>query len=553
MGPCTLAPIHESPLAQVIIHLLFSPGGCQQILCTIACNHGLTPSSQIMSLLLFGPKDLLEFHADYGVIICRECRYAIQKSALPSHLLRHKIFRHERHSLLSSISQLNILEPEEVPLPPTTCKPIEALPIMPGFRCTIGECRSLYVSSKRMRQHQLESHDGFSEVEYPVRSVSLQTFFRGTKIKYFEVTPTEPMSETLEVASATMADAEQNADHSDAETQNADADAALTMPLQTTAGSDINMQVLVYFDHFTTATSPTLPPTNFERSPELYWHGEFVTQALQQRWLMAGLLALSAAHMAAITQKSSAAIAHYARSGEYLQEYIQGRTIHTQGPFNTSYKGAPTPRKQVLDQIESILQCALNTSRISSKTLTLDLMSLVDSMRRLVTTTQPLQSSNLPRTEFENLQQDPFDRAAELMDMTVHEAGLSVILHRLNTLPTRMAEALGRPEDLRDVVVALSAIATLIDSCVAGFEAEEATIWAMATWLSKAAVEFHDMIAKNDPAALVILAHWAASLVRKVEEQGCWFLKGASELVLAKLAECLPLDRPAIRKLIEDL
>jgi len=206
-----------------------------------------------------------------------------------------------------------------------------------------------------------------------------------------------------------------------------------------------------------------------------------------------------------------------------------------------------------LDQIESILQCALDTSRISSNTLKLDLMSLVDSMRRLVTTTQPLQSSNLPRTEFENLQHDPFDRADQLMDMTVHEAGLSAILHRLNALPTLMAEVLGRPEDLRDVVVALSAITTLIDSCVAGFEAEEATIWAMATWLSKVAVEFHEMTAKNDPAALVILAHWAASLVRKAKEQGCWFLKGASELVLTKVAECLPPDRPAIRKLVEGL
>jgi hypothetical protein len=102
-------------------------------------------------------------------------------------------------------------------------------------------------------------------------------------------------------------------------------------------------------------------------------------------------------------------------------------------------------------------------------------------------------------------------------------------------------------------VIALSAIATLIDSCVAGFEAEEATFRAMATWLSKAADEFHEMLARDNPAALIVLAHWAASLVRRVEEMGCWFLKGAADFVIGQVKERLPVDRPAIRALVVDL
>lgn len=58
--------------------------------------------------LRLGPKELLEYDATYGVIICREYQYAIQQSALQSHLLQHKIFRSERTTLLASIAQLDI-------------------------------------------------------------------------------------------------------------------------------------------------------------------------------------------------------------------------------------------------------------------------------------------------------------------------------------------------------------------------------------------------------------------------------------------------------------
>jgi hypothetical protein len=148
---------------------------------------------------------------------------------------------------------------------------------------------------------------------------------------------------------------------------------------------------------------------------------------------------------------------------------------------------------------------------------------------------------------------DAFGRAAQLLNRTIYDPALSTVLQRLDTLPSRMASALGRPDDLRDVVIALSAIATLIDSCVAGFEAEEATFRAMATWLSKAADEFHEMLARDNPAALIVLAHWAASLVRRVEEMGCWFLKGAADFVIGQVKERLPVDRPAIRALVVDL
>ena len=138
-----------------------------------------------------GPHDLLEYDARHGVLICRECQYAIQKSALESHLLKHKIYRDERQRLLSSIAQLELFEPDDVPLPTPDFPPIDALPIICGYRCTAVGCGNLCASSKRMRRHRSEIHGlsdprNFSSFTRPVK---LQTFFRGTKLRYFEVTP----------------------------------------------------------------------------------------------------------------------------------------------------------------------------------------------------------------------------------------------------------------------------------------------------------------------------------------------------------------------------
>ncbi|KAJ8115580.1 hypothetical protein OPT61_g2798 [Boeremia exigua] len=507
-----------------------------------------------MPPIRMGPKDLLEYDANYGVIICRKCHYAIQKSALQSHLLRHKIFRHERHSLLASIAQLTILEPNDVPLPLPTSKPIDALPTIPGLRCTVEKCDSLYASVKRMKRHQIEVHNTSSADPsgFLVRSVTLQTFFRGTKIRYFEVASVdratvsdpEPVPESPGRTTVVEDDVVQH------EGQHGLQTGAITMPVlsptSTSGSAEFNLQSLVYFNHFISETSSTIPPS--EPKQPLYWHTEFVSQALQQKWLMAGLLALSASHMGALAHKSSAAIAHYDRSVELWKDFEDGRKAHTQDNFNTSRRGTPTPHKGILEQISSMMKCAHTTFSIRTSGRQVTLERLITSMRSLVTGDTVIRPCDLNHDE-----DDAFGRAARLLEMTNHDTVLAAFLGRLNTLPNRMAEALGRPNDLRDVMTALSAIATLIESCVAGFEASEVSFWVMATWLSRAADEFHQMLAENKQAALIVLAHWAASLVRSVEDDGCWFLDGAAEFILAEVREKLQPNGPATRSLIEDL
>jgi hypothetical protein len=37
---------------------------------------------------------------------------------------------------------------------------------------------------------------------------------------------------------------------------------------------------------------------------------------------------------------------------------------------------------------------------------------------------------------------------------------------------------------------------------------------------------FHTLLSRHEPAALVVLAHWAATLVHGAEASGCWLLRG---------------------------
>lgn len=512
------------------------------------------PVNRMPSLVRFGPDDLLEYNTTHGVIICRQCQYAIQKSALQSHLLRHKIFRQDRQQLLDILDRLTIFEPEEVPLPSLTSKPIEALPIVSGFRCTIGPCGSLYASSKRMKRHQVESHVDFQETESfesTTRPATLQTFFLGTKIKYFEVeastdaretqNPTDNLEALIAEKTYTNTSSRQPVDvcmHADVTEP-----ALLSQTTNPACSSNIDLQTLTYFHYFTSVTSLTLPSLDPIQSSTLYWQVEFVSQALQQKWLMTGLLAIAASHMGALAQHSSIAATHYGQSDRLYLEFTEGRNTNAHALNDTSYSSSSTPCVEALDQIDSFLRCA-RIMRLYDPLSTLD--ELIMAMRGL-------SNSRDRQRPGELYKKGAFDRAARLTKTKASDPTLAAILTQLDTLPTRMAEALGRPDDIRSVFTALSAIATLIDSCVAGFEIDDVALWATVAWLSQVGEKFHEMLSRNEPAALVVLAHWAALLLRRVEEKGHWFLRGAAKSIVANVAERLPHDQSAVRQLIADL
>jgi hypothetical protein len=132
---------------------------------------------------------------------------------------------------------------------------------------------------------------------------------------------------------------------------------------------------------------------------------------------------------------------------------------------------------------------------------------------------------------------------------------LRAVLDLLGDLPSRMADGFTKPQNGPDFLATMSAIAALIKCCNISFSSEDVgTAWlGMATWLIKIPGHFNTMLAHCHAPALVVLAHWAALLVRRAEHCGLWFLRGLTNRTLLQVAELIPALETAIHSMLESL
>jgi hypothetical protein len=173
---------------------------------------------------------------------------------LDSHLLRHKIYREERKRLVASVSNLKILEPDEVSIPAPSSPSLACITKFSGLRCRVSRCGHLTVSMKRMKLHWKQAH---GSLELPIRDSDLarrailQTFFRGNKVRYFEVESqyTGDTGNSLDQPDHSCTPTEQQLPTPSIETH-----ACLPGLVE-----ESEMCMLRYLHHFTTITSLTLP------------------------------------------------------------------------------------------------------------------------------------------------------------------------------------------------------------------------------------------------------------------------------------------------------
>lgn len=477
----------------------------------------------------FGPGQILEYNERYGVLICHECQYAIQKSALQSHLLRHKIYRADRQQLLSFISELNILEPDHVVLPPPESPPIDGLPVISGHRCTAADCANLCASIKRMKGHWRESH-GIIDASLS-RPAKLQTFFRGTKISYFEVTL---VNEEEYDGSDNDEDDDNDADMEDIRHEEPSRSAL--------SSTRLDLETLSYFHHFTSTTSLSLPGRQSTLSAAQYWQ-QVVPEALSRQYLMYGLLALSACHLAAFQDNSEDGQRHRTRASEFSSEFRTGR------------EGTTADIKETVAHIESLLRCAHWTlaespsdQRIMPEPGVPDqLQSIMATIQATITASQDLPEET-PAYCLRLLSWNPSDPGGLSPGNNIP----AEICDRLRALPSHMADTFGRPENPQDVLCLLSAVASLVECCDMSFSSDEpgAAWWGMATWVTRLPARFTGLVANHDPAVLVVVAHWAALLVNRAENCGCWCVRGLAMTVLLRIAERLPADDGGVQRLI---
>lgn len=489
--------------------------------------------------------NLLNYHKNHGVLICRECEYAIQKSAIGSHLLRHKVYRAERQRLLTSIARLHLLEPDDVlPLPPGST-PVDGLPVISGYKCTFSGCESLYASSKRMKRHWSEVHGVTGAPDSCYRLTNLQTFFRGPKLRYFEVA----LSRNAKANSTTTCDSPKPsvATNSGALSMFSARDQTHT----TDPSCDLDLEALSYFHHFTTSTSLTLDCVKSDE-PIKYWQVDVTIKSLQLSWLMCGLLALSASHQAVLSEDEAAKRMHLERSGLYLRGFSPDCE-----KLKCDFGVAELEELRMGSQMICIQQCLHYSSTafmVSTNKLVpeaFDLRAFVSvvqgcadqhaALRFAVRSTEPFAEESIkPIKDIESL------RGGNLGTIP------SVLRDRLSVLPFRMAEVLEKPDTAPDFFATASAIEALVVCWSLSYSSDDpkAKREAMTLWLSVLPDHFSHMLYNQSYAALIVLAHWAV-LVERVEH-GCWFLKGSATKILDHVSNELPrLER--IQSLIRGL
>ena len=478
----------------------------------------------------FGPGDFLQYDSEHKILVCKECHYAIQRSALESHLLRHKIYRGQRQRILASISKLHLLEPEEVELPLPACLPVKNLPVILGWRCASPVCSFLCASDKRMKRHWADSHgtrvNGALDETFAIK-IHLQTLFRGTKLKYFEV-----RSFTEE---APEPSGEQQ------------------LPTNSSV-TDCDLLKIKYFHHFVTSTSHTLPPVNCGGS---YWPLDAVTQALRTTWLMSGILCIAAHHLAASLQSS-------VTNGPYHNDALilsQDITMALD-----EYKRDADPRRSAGSDLSlrfaAQLLCLRQLCRWSWHFAEdkpeavgehLTLRSFIETIRGCVDPDRALGTLLGADEAFATQAQHHRNDQIDLIEKP-HDSLPPKVAEKLQGLPFRMAEVLPRPESPADFFATVSSLNSLVQCFAFSYRDDNPhTVWtAMAQWFQMIPDRFSNMLAQErpGPAALVVVGHWAA-LVQRAENHH-WFLRGISSRLIREIREGLPQDSP-VQALIKDL
>jgi hypothetical protein len=385
-----------------------------------------------------------------------------------------------------------------------------------------------------MRRHQSDVH-GATDGEAFVCPAKLQTFFRGTKLRYFEIV-TAQIEETAEIEETGNLDVRDhnfdlgNGDEGESgDVQMPDTTAHVSRGQITVASRmpsraiNIDLDTLAYFHQYTSVTSLTLPTTQQE---PYFWQTNVVQEALNHRWLICGLLGISACHLSISTAGTTSSGTHCAQVTRLATSFLEEREKSSlMSPFDA------TGLKKLVDRVECVLRLALWTlhdvappaGSSTTQVVPFSLKSCISTLRGLaITESRPVS------------QETVFTQAKSILDHdtpTFHDPSGAghALFDRLRVLPSQLSSALGRPDNVQDVLATLSAIAALAVCCETSFASNKR--WeSMVEWLNMTTEHFHEMVEANRPVALVLIAYWAV-LVKRAYSRGFWLLKGMAERI----------------------
>ena len=229
------------------------------------------------------PNELLQYLPQHRVLICRECHYAIQPSAISRHLKDlHHIYRSNRQEFMKYASGFDLADPKDVTLPRPSEGPVPSLTVTSGLACGASGCDHLCATAKRMKMHWAAEHSEVYGQDPQWRSVDLQTFFRGNQLRYFIIhhsSPTSPQTGSSCVDDETPSTGISTPSHSACDSE-------------VTAAEDHKL-----LEHFKAITYQEIGNDATSRQ---VWRTDVPDIAAKHPFLMHGVLACSALHLASI-------------------------------------------------------------------------------------------------------------------------------------------------------------------------------------------------------------------------------------------------------------
>ncbi|KAI0873008.1 hypothetical protein GGS24DRAFT_409312 [Hypoxylon argillaceum] len=480
---------------------------------------------------------LLTHLPNYGVVICKECRFAIQPSAFSSHLQKHHILRSERRRILDQLNSLRLTPPHRVGAPTPDSRRIADLPVLSGFRCDTAECNYACTSVKRMCQHWSEVHDEPNSKAISYREARLQTFFRGNKIRYFEV---EGPKDVLQCCTHTK-------------TQLATKRPSTLPPIGSSEiqAPPLDHQSLLYMHHYIRHSALFL-----DRGHETtaFWLDTIVLEAHKHPFLMYSLLCVSAIDKARRTTDHTERRNHMQASASYGTGAISGYRTAVVSPTRDN-STALIACSRLLGQQEAVSDLIKYQEMNYDFTIEDIIEHLVllrgctDLMIQLQSTLPQDSPFRLPDKVKCGLKQiAENDDTVKASNQGCIPADTWLIL---NTLEDKLEDAGLLPEG--EVFTIRRAINCLTYAASHAFNAEDhKSSWAgwnaIEGWLRSPVVsnEILPAMRESRPAALVVFVSWVMLLLGRMEAEydwmtglSAWFVRVAIKVARSAAVETL--------------
>ena len=473
--------------------------------------------------------EALEYLPGYRVLVCKKCRFAIQPSAVSNHLKRHQLYRDRRKCLLDAINTLELVEPQDVTVPPPDSQPIPALPVYNGYSCLIPGCGYNCASLKRIQSHESAGHGHPANMDVNCKQVCLQTFFQGTQIKYFQVAA--PGETDYGYGGPTPVRRTRIARDS----STPESPMASTPP--NSVSSALALEDLRLMHHFTLETAVTL---HRGIEPDDFWYRQIPLLASSCRYLMRGVLSLAAAHLA------------YLQPCNSLEWMEVATRHHTEGLslFRSAIsvpKNADTNAAITFSRLLMIYKCADYQNRMRaveddtefSRDALTEYLSLTRGGCHLATTSSANMQAQasasfvafLPHRRSLSLSGPPEVRLPFDIDMRLREMGNSIT-------PLLTSADTANPEDFEAIHSAISALKSAFSRLTRSTERDPLGGWdAVDYWPAAISDRYCAMIKEQHPIALIVFAHFCILLHRNSQHH--WFMASHARFLLETISSLL--------------